>query len=415
MTDGRYHFYMPEQTARFHFFLPVVVLCASLFLLSWLGLRPAQGVYAQAAPPRVIAWMPAGDADVALASFRQHQSQIDEISPFWYSLAADGSLRPRAGAPDPTLITEAHQAGILVIPTISNGFDPDRIHTILNHDATRAQHIQALVHEVLVSNYDGIDIDYENLYAADKDVYSQFLAELAVALHDYNRLLSVAVQAKTNTFAGWDGVGALDYQTIGAVADEVRLMTYGWCWRSGCVGGEPPGPIAPLHWVQDVAAYAQRLIPSPKLILGIPLYGYDWWPAANAARGTEDAKAWLEPVFAAAPDGDVQGMALNWWDVQTLVQQYDPQIQWWEKDDAGLIQEHWFSYGEDHSVVYADQDSVRVRWKLAQQSGLGGVSLWYLGSDDPHIWDFLGKSPSLIPTPTPTPTPSRLFLPLLRQ
>lgn len=414
---------MPDQTLRLHHIILLGALSLSLLLLSWLVFQPTPLAEAQAPLPRVIAWMPGTwDTDEALASFRKHQDQIDEISPFWYGMAADGTLQPFDGVPNATLVSEARKSAILVIPTISNSFDPERVHTVLSNDTFRAQHIQAIVYEVVANGYDGIDIDYENLYAADKDAYSQFLAELAVALHDYNRLLTVAVQAKTNTFAGWDGVGALDYQAIGAVADEVRIMTYGWCWRTGCVGSDPPGPIAPLHWVEDVILYARRLIPPEKLILGIPLYGYDWWPDREGGSTRGRPQAWFDLALPNEPGapGAVQGVALNWWDVQALITEHSPDIQWWESDDAGLVQEHWFSYAGDHSVVYADQDSVRVRWKLAQKQGLGGVALWYLGSDDPRIWEFLGKPvlPTATPTPTstpsPTPKPSWLFLPFLQ-
>ncbi len=341
--------------------------------------------------PRVIAWMPSSwDADAALRSFQAHPSQIDEISPFWYGMTASGALAPRTGAPNADLVAAAHEAGILVLPTISNSFDPARVHTVLNNDTIRSQHVQAIVFEVISQNYDGIDIDYENLLASDRELFSQFLAELAVALQQYNRLLSVAVQAKTGDAFDWDGVGAHDYAAIAGVADEVRIMTYGWCWRTGCVGSSPPGPIAPVFWIRDVMSYARGRIPPSRLIMGIPLYGYDWWPVDD-------------------PDSPLNGRALNWQQVQDLRQQYEPQVQWWESEARGAVQEHWFRYGNGHQVVYADRDSVGVRWQVAQEYQAAGVALWYLGSDDPAIWDFLGRRSFSTPTPpppSPTPEPS---------
>ncbi|NOZ49629.1 MAG: hypothetical protein GXP37_06215 [Chloroflexi bacterium] len=389
-----------------------LLLCLVLAGMFYAGRQPITQAAPTAVLPRVVVWMPSDwDADVAMASFRSHAGQIDEISPFWYGMTAEGTLTARPGAANSDLVTTAHQANILVIPTISNGFDPERVHAVLSSDPTRARHIQAIVYEVLSLSYDGIDIDYENLYATDRDAYSQFLAELAVALHAYDRLLSVDVQAKTSAAAAWDGVGALDYEAIGIVADEVRVMTYGWCWRTGCVGSQPPGPIAPVHWVRDVMSYAGQLIPSAKLIQGIPLYGYDWWPAAGDAASQTHLQAKLEPT------GSTNGRALNWRDVQGLIAQYEPAIQWWESDARGPVQEHWFSYGDGHSVVYADRDSVGARWQLAQEMGVAGVALWYLGSDDPAIWDFLGKAAVPTPTPSPSPSPSPIptgpFLPLV--
>ncbi len=355
---------------------------------------PSLHAQAAAAPrpapafPQVIAWMPSDwDAANAAASLAAHQEQINTISPFWYSMNANGLLTARSGARDRDLVQAAHDAGLLVMPTISNSFDPQRVHQVLNDDSLRALHVQIIVYEVLTLQYDGIDIDYEAMLAADRDLFTQFIGELAAALHRYDRLLSVAVQAKTRDLASWDGVGALDYAALGEQADEIRVMTYGWCWRNGCTGGQPPGPIAPMHWVSDVMAYAGSQIPSSRLVMGIPLYGYDWGPQSNGQG--------------------LQGTALNWHDVQQLIAEHQPTVQWWQADERGAVQEHWFTYGDGHTVVYADYDSVGVRWALAQQMGLRGVALWYLGSDDPRIWAYLGRSTFPTPTPPPTtPTPT---------
>jgi len=121
-----------------------LLFCFILVAVIWGGLEsqeiaappPARAPVAagrtlQSAPsfPRVIAWMPSSwDADAALRSFQAHPSQIDEISPFWYGMTASGALIPRTGAPDSDLVTAAHEVGILVLPTISNSFDPARVH-----------------------------------------------------------------------------------------------------------------------------------------------------------------------------------------------------------------------------------------------------------------------------------------------
>ena len=52
--------------------------------------------------------------------------------------------------------------------------------------------------------------------------------------------------------------------------------------------GGPAGPIADLAWVNDVVTYAKTQIPTGKIILGVPLYGYDW----AGGRGTP--VSWLQ-------------------------------------------------------------------------------------------------------------------------
>lgn len=63
----------------------------------------------------------------------------------------------------------------------------------------------------------------------------------------------------------------MDYAALGENADAVFLMTYEWGYTYG-----PPMAVAPLDKVRQVVEYAVTRIPSEKLVLGIPNYGYDW-------------------------------------------------------------------------------------------------------------------------------------------
>jgi spore germination protein YaaH len=302
----------------------------------------------------------------ALASFHAHAGQMDEVSPFWYSVDRDGTLDPYAGARDASLVQFAHARGILVIPTVSNNFDPDRVHRILNDPNLRALHIGALTKEVQRYGYDGIDIDYENLYAEDREAFSDFVSELASEVHKLpgHRLLTIAVHSKRSEPGSWSGARAQDWHALGSAADEFRVMTYDYCWKLVCDGswGSPPGPIAPTWWMEEVIRFAMTQVPAAKVMMGVHFYGYDW-------------------------DSSGIGTALTWLDVQSLLATHGAEVRWWPTDSEGRpVEEHWFSYGNGHGVVFADHDSVRARWRLAQRLGVRGVAIWRLGSEDPQNW-----------------------------
>ncbi len=331
-------------------------------------------------PPamQVSAWMPTSwDGESARASFRAHANQLNAVSPFWYGVSADGALVPLKGARDASLLREARFAGVRVIPTISNQYNGDRIHAILTDDALAASHRQTIVDEVMQYDFDGIDLDYEGLLAEDKDRFSAWVQALADDLHARDKLLTITVQPKTFDAAGWDGPGAQDYRALAAAADEMRIMTYGWCWRTGCIGSDPPGPIAPIHWMQRVIDYAKSQTSASKLVLGVHLYGYDWWDESK-------------PLFLPLELADMTGQALVWEEAKALRQEYDAPLQWWESDDRGLVREPWFQYGGGpHTVVFANGDSVAARAQLAADAGLRGVILWRLGGEDPALWQRL--------------------------
>ncbi len=321
----------------------------------------------------IAAWLPTSfDAEHARASFEANKDILDEVSPFWYTTrVSDGSLIPEDGARDAALVEAAHAAEVLVIPTIHNVLDPNEILPMLENPARRAQHIALIMAEIRTHNYDGIDIDYESLPASSRAAYSAFMQELSTALHAENKLLTVALHAKTEDYGGWGGFQ--DWQLLGEICDRVRIMTYDYSWRGG-----GPGPIAPLSWVASVAEYGRSVMPAEKLQLGIPFYGYNW------AEG-EDA------------------LAQTWADIQALIELHQPDVNFRARDSSGPIEESYFTYqknGQGRTVWFADYRSLAAKMELVEQLDLSGIAIWRLGNEDPKNWTVVRKqlieNPSLI-------------------
>jgi spore germination protein len=221
------------------------------------------------------------------------------------------------------------------------------------------------------NHYAGIDLDYENLQAGDRQAFTAFVTSLAAALHAKGKILSVALFAKT-TNAGYAPRNvAQDYAAIGKVADQVRLMAYDYHWPTS-----PPGPIAPIGWVRDVIKYAKTQIPASKIVLGVPEYGYDW------SGGHAIAIGWLQAL--------------------RLSRQYHVQSHY----DASS-QSPWFSYtvkGHKHVVWFENAESSQAKLDVARGSGIGGVYLWMYGYVDPGSWSVLHK---LLPVPSHSADPAQ--------
>ncbi len=321
----------------------------------------------------IAAWLPTSfDAEDARASFEANKDILDEVSPFWYMAnVSDGTLIPEAGARDAALVAAAHEADVLVIPTIHNVLDPEEILPMLQDPERRRQHIAHIMAEVRAYNYDGIDMDYETLPASSRGVYSAFMQELSAALHAEQKLLTVAVHAKTEDFGGW---GAFqDWKLLGEICDRVRIMTYDYSWRGG-----GPGPIAPLSWVASVAEYGRSVVPAEKLQLGIPFYGYNWGEDEDALPQT-------------------------WTEIQELIAQHQPDVNFRARDYTGPIEESFFNYqhrGKKRTVWFADYRSLSAKLELVEQLDFSGIAIWRLGNEDPKNWtavrEELVQRPSLI-------------------
>ena len=296
-----------------------------------------------------------------------NRGTFNEVSPWIYGLAANGQIVPQAppgrSAEIGSGMAQLRKLGIPLVPSIANRtsgqWDYEPIANILHDPAAMTRHINDIVALVQRENYDGIDIDYEDLPATDRQVFTTFVTRLADALHDKGKVLSVAVFAKTNE-AGEDQRNAgQDYAAIGAAADEVRVMAYDYHWS-----GSTAGPVAPLPWVRDVLDYAKTQMPPEKIVLGVALSGYDWV-------------------------GE-QAEVVTWIQCYGRSQNFHATTQW-----DRLSQSPSFKYtdeqGRQHEVWFENADSMAFKLEAAKAAGIRGVYLWMISSEDDRSWATLRK------------------------
>jgi Predicted glycosyl hydrolase len=74
---------------------------------------------------------------------------------------------------------------------------------IINDTVLSSVNIASLVNLAVDRGYDGIDLDYEDLPAADRAVFTAFVDRLAAALHAHEKLLTINVYAKTAEPGSW--------------------------------------------------------------------------------------------------------------------------------------------------------------------------------------------------------------------
>lgn len=311
----------------------------------------------------IAAWLPDSFGSENRRSFEANADILDEVSPFWYSPAPNGRLRFGREARDASLMTLAREKNVLVIPTIHNvvnGSDP--VPGILLNPTIRRNHINAIVDEVVTYDYDGFDIDYEFLGASLRDEYSAFIVELGDALHKQGKLLTIAVHAKNCDYCG---LGSFqDWAVIGRSVDRLRIMTYDYNWRGGSAG-----PVAPLYWVNKVAAYAEEVVDPAKVVIGVPFYGYNWPLSGGTARGQ------------------------TWSMINDIIQTYDLDVNLKESNEFGQVQENWIRYSTraegTREVWFSTSTGLDAKLRLVQDRDLAGIAIWRLGGEDPRNWEVI--------------------------
>ncbi|MFV0496593.1 MAG: LysM peptidoglycan-binding domain-containing protein [Candidatus Fimivivens sp.] len=282
------------------------------------------------------------------------------ISIFSYEVHPDGSLEPIADENVIAAASAKQTAPLMVITNIKQGgsFDSELAHTILNDDALQ-NNILENVMKTLPKGYFGLDIDFEYIYPQDREKYNRFVKKAVDTLHPQGYSVSVALAPKASA----DQPGLLyeshDYPFHGAAVDHVILMTYEWGYTRG-----PAQAVAPLDKVKQVLDYAVSAMPSQKILMGMPNYGYDWtlpFVQGSAARSMSNTEA------------------------LSLAQRVGAVIKFDEQAQAPYFN-YYDKQGRKHVAWFEDARSIAAKLALVEAYNLGGVSYWTVNKFFPQNW-----------------------------
>lgn len=325
------------------------------------------------------AWLPDWGIAAGINSAQSTSAPFYSFSPVWYYLNSDGSV-----AATPTLVSELKQVaatkGAKLIPSIAS-FKADDIYNAIKPSAVDA-HVKWLVDETINRGFDGIDVDYEEFYYRHKDDYTIFITKLSESLHAQGKLLSVTVHGDWSHSDIHSTLrhtrAALDWAELNAAADEIRIMAYDFTGFRY----QYPGPISPLDWNQAILRFAVTSIDVEKIVLALPLYGYDGW-----SNNVQIAEPYLGMLANPKMDG-VQADASTYSGYLNLRQTTvsDTLV-----DTSGEKMLIYAFAGKNYAMTYQDTANTRLKLELARQYGIKGVAYWRLGDEDLGIYSLISQ------------------------
>jgi spore germination protein len=283
------------------------------------------------------------------------------VTIFSYEMNRDGTLRP---IEDQAIINTAYSQNAIPLMVITNiedrGFSTELATEVLQSEELQDRLLDEAIAIMEERGYVGLDFDLEYLGTENREAYNNLMRKAKVRLDEKGFYLSSALAPQVE--AGMEGVlyEGHDYATHGELADFVFLMTYEWGWTGG-----PPRAVAPIDQVRRVIEFAASQMPNDKIMMGIPLYGYDW----------------TLPYVA----GESRARAIDHQQAIQLAARYNAAI---EYDQTA--QSPFFRYideeGRQHEVWFDDARSIQAKFDLVKEFGLRGLFYWVLGWDFPQNW-----------------------------
>ena len=273
------------------------------------------------------------------------------LSPFSYSITTDGDIVPPSPS-DARIVDRALNSSVMPLMVVTNinegSFSTEALSQVLASPYARENLISSILAELAEKGYHGVNLDMEYISPNDKDAYNAFLLELSDRLHNNGYILVTAVAPKLRA----DQPGLLyeshDYKVQGQAADYVIIMTYEWGYTYSAQMS-----VQPINEVRKVLLYAVTEIPSQKILMGMPNYGYDW--ILPYVRGT-----------AASSIGFTS--ALN------LALYYHSEILFDENSQTPYF--YYTFNGTRHVVWFDDAKSIDAKLRLIDEFDLAGASYW---------------------------------------
>lgn len=299
---------------------------------------------------------PEQDAEL-ISQFAPYSSSI---AIFEYHFARNGDIVNSLNDAVAVRTTWQHRVTPLVTITnlTSQGFSSDLASAVLNNPTARTNLVNNIAYLTKGHGYGGVNIDFELIKAADRDLFTGFLRELRDRLRQDRLPVTIAVPAKSSEEISW--LRGYDYGGIGSVVDYMFIMAYDWHHS-----GSEPGAVAPITEVRKSIEYALKTVPSRKIILGVPLYGYDWiipYSPGRIAPGISNQDA-----------------------IETAMRHQSP-VQYSEE-----YQSPFFRYrdeqGRTHEVWFEDARSMSAKMQLVRNYGLQAIGAWQLSLGfAPGVW-----------------------------
>lgn len=290
---------------------------------------------------------------------------VNVVSPSFFRLkeGGKGEILSNVGTAGEKYIKWAKQNGYQIWPMLANESMINTTSEIMKDYQLREKLINQIVNLITKYELNGINIDFEYMYQADKNYFSRFLIELEPRLNEIGAVLSVDVTAPDGA-ENWSM--CYDRYTIGKVADYIIFMGYD---QHG-LSSDKEGTTAGCDWVEaNITKFlGQEGVDPNKLVLGVPFYTR-LWKEQNGKVLSNPAAISMKYIDSKIPNGVEKK-----WD-ENLQQYYV------EFKQGNITNKMWIE----------DEKSMEAKLNLISKYKLAGAAYWAKDMEPDSIWNMISQ------------------------
>lgn len=257
-----------------------------------------------------------------------------------------------------TLLDRANKRDIKVELAFKS-FSNDVTDSLTQNDKAQEVFITNAIHLVQSKSLDGINLDFEYHGIPPEPVRTGYTRLVRNLKAEMSRQIPNATLTLSTYVTEAAVSGLINITSLQDSVDSFVVMGYDFSTPSG-----PAGPVAPLDGTMSITGFLQSYlekIPSEKVILAVPYYGYDW-----KKDSTERSDHRSLPYATVLEES--KNYPLEWDEIaQTPFYNYiDPVT------NAARI------------VYFENVRSLGLKYDYINKKNLKGVGIWALGYDGKH-------------------------------
>ena len=281
---------------------------------------------------------------------------VTEISVGPLNLASSGDLQGEINA-----VPAGTYGRFLRITNVGSVIDQASLSSFLSNPDAQTTQIDVAVNAASSGGFNGINVDFQGVSAAQGPAYSDYISQLADALHAQGLQLAVTLATPQFTGASWDS-GGQDWASIGQSADTVHAQM----------------PLDPTAYTANSTAdtllgWATRQVDRRKLVMMVDSSAVDRLGESFTSLSNDAALANFGELQFTQGSNQIGANS----PIEVVLSGNATPLEW---DGAGLTYKYSYDVdGQTHFVWLSNPAALAQRLSLAKNYNLRGVAVRGLG------------------------------------